>query len=524
VKVSWIISLKKKGAADPQCAPEYILFVSEVKPLETKRNSAFRLKMHKRPDIDTTSAFTGTITEIGSPMVQLGSTSCSLNGIHAYYQEIQGIHVDEPRFAPPTMTLKFRQGAVLIFKGPPAWARGRAKFLEEVKRAENNIRVLAYECWRNLLTAHFTRGRPFSIDRFRFTPSGDIFDGGRLLTNIYAPDFDATAEGEALRIEYRDQSGEHALMFRMFDVGLSPEILAILLKDRRKERPTEGMTNTWSNFEERAVRSLVLLAAIAGGWNRTGLTERVRMFATARGINLASLQLDIDNLDLIKLAMDKRVTRNLYNAVADFCRVPEFAHRLRFDDIVSDLVKVAADGKTLSDLAVYFIYEIALFQGHSMGNVPVVIDRILGLDGKPWEEVIILGGGPTMGTRQTDMQDEWSDQPGQRREGGSGSGASAAGPKAAGSRQQTKKLPVGYFPLMTREYLQYFGFTDLAPDEKEFKTAYKRLIIQFHPDHIGMEATPEEAEAASAKAKEINHRREWLLRDLEHYWKTLVVN
>ncbi|TLX16299.1 hypothetical protein [Rhizobium sp. MHM7A] len=481
--------------------------------------------MHKRPDIDTTSEFTGTITEIGSPMVQLGSTSCSLNGIHAYYQEIQAITVDEPRFAPPTMTLRFRQGAVLVFKGPPAWARGRAKFLEEVKRAENNIRVLAYECWRNLLTAHFSRGRPFSIDRFRFTPAGDIFDGGRFLTSIYSSDFDARAEGEALRIEYREQSGERALMFQMFDVGLSPEILAILLKDRRKERPKEDMTNTWSNFEERAIRSLVLLAAIAGGWNRTGLTDRVRVFAVARGIDLAALRLDLDNIDLIKLALDKRATRNLYNAVADFCRVPEYAHRLRFDDIVSDLVKVAADGKTLSDLAVYFIYEIALFQGHSMGHVPVVIDRILGLEGKPWEEVVILGGGPSMGARQPDMEEEWSDQPGRRSAGDAYTDTSAGqGARAEANKPKTKKLPVGYFPLMTREYLQYFGFSGLAPDEKEFKSAYKRMIIQFHPDHVGMEATSEETEAAIAKAKEINLRREWLVRDLEHYWKTLAAN
>jgi hypothetical protein len=36
-----------------------------------------------------------------------------------------------------------------------------------------------------------------------------------------------------------------------------------------------------------------------------------------------------------------------------------------------------------------------------------------------------------------------------------------------------------------------------------------------------MEATPEETEAEIAKTKEINLRREWLARDLEHYWRTL---
>lgn len=478
--------------------------------------------MHKRPDIDTTSEFTGTVTEIGSPLVQLGSTSCSLNGIHAYYQEIQSIDVDEPRFAPPTMTLRFRQGAVLVFKGPPAWARGRAKFLEEVKRAENNIRVLAYECWRNLLTAHFSRGRPFSIDRFRFTPSGDIFDGGRFLTSIYAPDFNVSAEGEVLRVEYREQSGDRELACQTFDVGLSPEILAILLKDRCKERPKEGMTNTWSNFEERAVRSLILLAAIAGGWNRAGLTDRVRVFAVSRCIDLTALRIDLDNMDLIKLALDKRTTRTLYNAVADFCRVPEYAYRLRFDDIVPDLVKVAADGKTLSDLAVYFIYEIALFQGHTMGHVPVVIDRILGLEGRPWEEVVILGGGPSMGTRH-DGEDEWGDQADRCSSDDANANTSTAQASwPENGRQSSRKRPVGYFSLMTREYLQYFGFSELVPDEKEFKSAYKRLIIKFHPDHVSMEATSEEKEAASAKTKEINLRREWLARELEHYWKTLA--
>ncbi len=479
--------------------------------------------MHKRPDIDTSSEFTGTITEIGSPMVQLGSTSCSLNGIHAYYQEIQSISIDEPRFAPATLTLRFRQGAVLIFKGPPAWARGRSKFLEEIKRAENNIRVLAYECWRNLLTAHFSRGRPFSIERFRFTPAGDIFDGGRFLTSIYSPEFDANAEGEALRIDYREQSGEKSLTFQMFDVGLSPEILAILLKDRRKERPKDDLTNTWSNFEERALRSLVLMAAIAGGWNRTGLKDRVRVFSASRGIDMGALKIDIDNIDLIHLALDKRVVRNLYDAVANFCRVPEYAQRLRFDDIVADLVKVAADGKTLSDLAVFFIYEIALFQGHSMGYVPVVIDRTLGLDGKPWEEIVILGGGPSMGTRQADVEDEWSDQQGRRSsEDTNARSFGSQRDRPRGSEPKSKRLPVGDFPLMTREYLAYFGFLELAPDEKEFKSAYKRLIIKFHPDHVGMDATPEATEAAIAKTKEINLRREWLVKDLENYWKALL--
>jgi hypothetical protein len=478
--------------------------------------------MHKRPDIDTTSEHTGTIIEIGSPMVQLGSTSCSLNGIHAYYQEIRAISIDEPRFAPATLTLKFRQGAVLVFKGPPAWARGRGKFLEEVKRAENNIRVLAYECWRNLLTAHFSRGRPFSIERFRFTPAGDIFDGGRFLTSIYSPDFDASAEGEALRIDYREQSGDKALSFQMFDVGLSPEILAILLKDRRKERPKDDMTNTWSNFEERALRSLVLMAAIAGGWNRSGLKDRVRMFAAQRGIDMAALRIDLDSIDLIQLALDKRVVRNLYDAVANFCRVPEYAQRLRFDDIVADLIKVAADGKTLSDLAVFFIYEIALFQGHSMGYVPILIDRTLGLESKPWEEIVVLGGGPTMGTRQADVDDEWADQSGRRSSGDTSARPNGGqGPRPADKPRTSNRLPVGDFPLMTREYLIYFGFSELAPDEKEFKSAYKRMIIKFHPDHVGMEATPEETEAAIAKTKEINLRREWLARDLEHYWRTL---
>lgn len=481
--------------------------------------------MHKRPDIDTTSEYTGTITENGSPMVQLGSTSCSLNGIHAYYQEIQAINVEEPRFAPATLTVKFRHGAVLIFKGPQFWAGGRSKFLEEVKRAENNIRVLAYECWRNLLTAHFTRGRPFSIDRFRFTPGGDIFDGGRFLTSIYSPDFDATATEDGLRIDYRKKTGSQEMAYQIFDVGLSPEILAILLKDRRKEEPKEGLGNTWSNFEERAIRSLVLMAAIAGGWNRTGLDKRVQAFASVRGIDLSTVGIDFDRLDLIKLAFDKRTIRTIYDAVASFCAVPEYAHRLRFDDIVADLVKVAADGKTLSDLAVFFIYEIALFQGHSMGHVPVVIDRTLGLEGKPWEEVVILGGRSDTGTRQrAEESDEWSDQTGAGASGSAHYRPDAHYEPRSGTRQPSdkKKLPVGYFPLMTREYLQYFGFTIFAPDEKEFKSAYKRMILQFHPDHVGIDASDDERDAANAKSREINMRREWLVKDLEHYWATLV--
>jgi hypothetical protein len=480
--------------------------------------------MHKRPDIDTTSEFTGTINEIGSPMVQLGSTSCSLNGIHAYYQEIKAIDIEEPRFAPSTLTVRFRQGAVLVFKGPPVWAGGRSKFMEEIRRAENNIRVLAYECWRNLLTAHFTRGRPFSIDRFRFTPIGDIYDGGRFLTSIYSPDFDATPTDDGLRIDYRKKTGTQEMEFQVFDVGLSPEILATLLKDRRKEQPKEGLGNTWSNFEERAIKSLVLIAAIAGGWNRTGLNERIKAFAIVRGIDLTSVGLDLDRIDLIKLAFDKRAIRTLYDAVAGFCAVPEYAQRLRFDDIVADLIKVAAAGKTLSDLAVYFIYEIALFQGHTMGHVPVVIDRILGLEGKPWDEVVILGGRSDKGTRQrAEHADEWSDQPG----AATGSSANqntrnSDDPFSSGDSQEDKKqLPVGYFPLMTREYLQYFGFTAFAPGEKEFKSAYKRMILQYHPDHVGMDASEEEKELANTKSREINMRREWLVKDLEHYWATM---
>lgn len=486
--------------------------------------------MHRRPDIDTASDVARTIVENGSPMLQLGSVSCSLNGIHAYYQEIKSIEVEAPRFAQPTMTIRFRRGVVLIFKGPHPWQAGRKKFLEEVGRAENNIRVLAFECWKNLLTAHFSRGRPFSIDAFRFAPTGEIQDEGAFLTNIYSDDFRASACPDGLLIEYRTAGVDGDMRYRVFEVGLSPQILASLLMERRKEQVVPGKSNTWSNFEERAVKSLMMMAAISGGWNRKGLEHRLKVFATKRGIDFASLRFDLENLDLIKLALDKRVVRNLYSSFSSFCAVPERASKYLFDDLVPDLVRVAADGQVLSDIAVYFIYEIALFQGHTMGYVPVVIDQTLGLEGKPWEEVVILGGNTDRGTRQTSeeeaINDEWRDQgsfhSGAYEQSGAYQHDDEGLPPELRDEERPPYKPVGYFPLIVRNNLNYFGFDDLAPDEKAFKTAFKRMLMANHPDHLGLEATDKDRERAEAATKEINTRRDMVVKELQPYWGMLI--
>lgn len=97
----------------------------------------------------------------------------------------------------------------------------------------------------------------------------------------------------------------------------------------------------------------------------------------------------------------------------------------------------------------------------------------------------------------------------------------STGRSSDGGKQQARRLAVGDFPLMTRQYLEYFGFSGIAPSEKEFKAAYKSFVMRSHPDHLGLDATDEERLAAIAKTQEVNVRRDWITKQLETYWGQL---
>ncbi len=341
--------------------------------------------MYKRRDIDTTGEGNTEIVENGSPVVILGTSSCSLNGIHAYYHDINEIEVVEPRFGAASLCVRFRRGIVLRFTGPKFLHPGRKRFLEDVRRLKSNISQLAREHWRDVLSSHFMRDRPFSIDSFRYTPTGDIYDNDQYITNISLSGFKSRVENGKLLLSFSPQPGRAGPQDHVFDVGPHPDIVSTLLTERSK-RQAQKDKNEWSRQEEDASRAIVMLAALAGSWNKNDFEQRLTKFAKLRGIDFDLLGMDVKNLNYQRLVFDRRVLRTLYDSVASFCSVPARARALRFDDLVGDLVAVAADNRKLSDVSLYLIYEVALFQGNSLGHVAKLISQALGDDGSAWKK------------------------------------------------------------------------------------------------------------------------------------------
>lgn len=476
--------------------------------------------MYKRRDIDTSSLVPQTIVESGVPVVILGSVSCSLNGIHAYYQDLVSIEVERPRFAKAELVIKFRGGTVLRFQGPHPLSFAQKKFVSDVNRLRGNIIQLARENWRTLLANHFSRQRPFSVDEFRYVQTGDIYKNEDLITSIYDPSF--TCEDRSGKLVISADPKSEAIDEVEFDVGPFPEILAAFLNDLHNSGPTHT-DDEWSGIEETASKAVITLAALVGAWRQEGLEEKLRKFASLRQIDYNRVVVDLDGVDYVKLAFDKRLVRNLYQAIADYCALPVRARRFRFDDLVGDLARVAADGNRLSDISLHLLYEVALFQGYTMGYVPKIIASAIGLEGQPWVEVKKLNEGQFDEFRHHDTASgaENRSKNGTNNEGFRDHRTNEANERARTSNDRFSSQSEMALSIMTRQYLLFFGF-EAVPSEKDFKQSYRNMLKKHHPDNVALNGNAEEIRLAKEMTQQINARKEWLAKDLSEYWETIA--
>lgn len=460
------------------------------------------------------------VVQRGIPVASIGSEACILNKIAISYLEIKGIEtLGKPAF-PRKLVIRFRHGGSITFVGPRFGQKAVAEFASQVISLKTRLLNSVEQRWRNAVEFRLATDNSVRIDNFKLLDTGDIYEGDLLLTNIQASEFKIKREGGLIAIQHLHRSQGQHLKTTQFDLGLAASAIEDVISDRLVGLKAQGKAKGVDGFYERAALALISFAAIAGAWKPDGLRQRIANFCQKRDISFSRMQIDINQIDYAALALDKRFVRNTYNTIEYYCRSPRNLKQMRFNMLVDDLIEVAADGNRISSVSIYLIYEIALFQGLSMGSVPAALDRVMKLGNKPWIEVRdprLDGPDPATMREEPPEPDLGANAQGFRFESKQ---SSEQAREPSGSRA-TEEQPVPRywaFSVAAKEHFKFFGFIE-APGEVQLRATYKKLLKKHHPDQIHQTGTKEEIAAANEKMQEINRRRDWLLNELAEFWK-----
>jgi hypothetical protein len=477
--------------------------------------------MFVRPNVRPDSARGDAVVHKGIPIADFGAVACTLNGVPISYQEVHSVAVTGSGFAARKLVISFRQGGSMTFEGPRFGSTAIKTFVRQAESLSNQLNSFAEARWNTLVEKRLKEEHAFRIDDLRFLDTGEVYDNEVYLTNVASPDFSARSENGVLTVVHKASETGSGLASAHFSLGLAAWPIEEVLRTYQRIL-REKKKGGWDGIRERVVYAMVSLAAVVGAWNQQGLQQRLQRFCKKRGVDLSKLNIKYQDIDYAALALDKRFARSTYNAIADNCRTHEMVVSLRMNELLDDLIEVAADGRRISKVALHVLYEIALFQGKTMSSVPAILDRVLRLKGQGWIEV---NDGAWASAKEEKASDRFQEPPpGSEKEArrkaysyydhasGSASGAAPPPPEPEPKRW--------YFAESTLENFRFFGFS-AAPGEKELRTAFTSLLKMHHPDRIQMTGTAEEVAAANAMVQEINTRRDWLLQDLADYWAYL---
>jgi hypothetical protein len=476
--------------------------------------------MFVRPNVRPDSARGDIVVHKGIPIADFGAVACTLNGVPVSYQEVESVDVTGSGLSIRKLVIIFRRGGSITFEGPRFGSSAIKTFVSQATQLANTLSSQIESRWELVVEKRLQEEHAFRVDDLRFLDSGELYDGDVFLANVTSPDCSIKVTNGTLSVLYRGApaSGGRASSEFFLGIAASP-IQDVIRKHQRilREKIRDGSPN---GLQERAGMAMLSLAAVVGAWQPRGFRSRMEEFCRKRSISMAKLE--VKDIDYAALALDKRFLRNAYNTIADGCRYSEVAKNLRFNHLVDDLVVAAADGIRISKVAIYVIFEVAIYQGLTMSSVPPIIDRVLKLGGKGWIEV-----SDANWTSDPPKQPEPEEPPLSEKEARRQSYAyydHSAPPPEHDVKPSAKPVEPEpqrwFFSESTHENFQFFGFT-AAPTERELRAAFAGLLKKHHPDRIQMTGAPEEIAAATAMMQEINKRRDWLVKDLADYWAAL---
>ncbi len=474
--------------------------------------------MFVRPNVRPDSARGDAVIHKGIPIADFGAVACTMNGVPVAYQEIQSVSVIGTGFSARKLEILFRRGGSLTFEGPRFNTNAIKIFIKQATDLANSLTSHTEDRWSVIVEKRLQEEHAVRIDNLRFLDTGEIYDDEVYLTNVAAPDCFLRAEGGVLTVLHRGPPSSGTRAATEFSLGLAASPVQQIMRNRQRIMRESMRSGSYEGLEDRAAMAMVSLAAVVGAWQPVGFRQRIETFCKLRSINFAKLAINLSDIDYAALALDKRFIRNAFNTISDSCRYGRIVTALRYNQLVDDLVAVAADGIRMSKVSVHLIFEIALFQGRTMSSVPPVIDRVLGLKGQPWIEVNDANWASEPRETPHKVEEPPISEKEARRRTDARSDNNTPPPKPDSKSKTEQRRWV--FAASTMENLRFFGFAE-APTERELRTAFASLLKKHHPDRIQMSGTAAEIAAANAMMQEINSRRDWVARDLADFWASL---